>query len=146
MSFIDKISSGVTEAGNSISQKAKDISEQTKLSGEIAKNKARRDEYIMQLGEAYYQAHKNGTEGNFDELMEQIDLVDGILDNLKEGLYQIKGIVICDQCGTEVPRGSAFCPSCGAQVRQPASVRCAKCGTELAAGSRFCIKCGARIE
>ena len=34
MSIIEKLSSGVTEAGNTITQKAKGISEQTKLSGE----------------------------------------------------------------------------------------------------------------
>lgn len=138
----------MTEAGNAISQKAKDISDQTKISGEITKNKARRDEYIQKLGEAYYQQQKNGQswDENLDELIHEIDLVEGILEKLTDSLHKIKGIVMCDQCGTEVPKGSVFCPSCGAQVRQPVMIRCGKCGAELAAGSRFCVQCGAKIE
>ena len=146
MSIIDKLSSGMTEAGNTITQKAKDISEQSRISGEIAKNKSRRQEYIAKLGEAYYQAQKKGEPGDFEELIHEIDLVDGILANLTDSLYQLKGIVICEQCGTEVPKGSIFCSSCGAQVRQPNFVKCSKCGAELPLGTRFCVQCGTRIE
>ncbi len=146
MSFIDKLSSGVNEAGNTISQKAREISEQTKLTGEINKNRARRDELIRQLGESYYQAKQSGTEANFDELVHEISLVDGILAKVTESLNQLKGIVICEKCGTEISKGSAFCPSCGTPVKEPTVIRCPKCSAELAAGSRFCVYCGAKIE
>lgn len=146
MSIIDKLSSGMTEAGNTITQKAKDITEQNRIGNEISKNKARRAEYIQNLGEAYYQAQKKGEPDNFEELINQIDLVDGILKQLTDDLYQLKGIIICEQCDTEVPKGSIFCPSCGAQIKQPTTIRCGKCGTELTSGSRFCIKCGAKVE
>lgn len=146
MSIIDKLSNGMSEAGNTITQKAKDISEQSKISSEIAKNKNRRQEYITKLGEAYYQAQKKGEAANFEELIHEIDLVENIIVNLTDSLYQLKGIVICEQCGTEIPKGSAFCSSCGAQVRQPSFVKCSKCGAELPLGTRFCIKCGTRIE
>lgn len=146
MSIIDKLSSGVSEAGSTISQKAKGISEQTKLSGEISKNKARREEDIRKLGEACYQAYKAGEELSDAELFHEIELVDGILEKLTESLCQLKGIVICEKCGTEVMKGSAFCPSCGTQVRQPTVIRCPKCSAELQGGSRFCIYCGAKTE
>lgn len=146
MSIIDKLSSGVSEAGSTISQKAKGISEQTKLTSEISKNKARREECISKLGEACYQAHKAGEKLAAEELLHEIELVDGILDKLTESLCQLKGIVICEKCGTEVMKGSAFCPSCGTQVRQPSVIRCPKCSAELAGSSRFCVYCGAKIE
>lgn len=146
MSIINKLSSGMTEAGNTITQKAKGLSEQTKISGEISKNKTRREEYIRKLGEAYYQLRKTGECEELEVLVQEIDLVDGILEKLTDSLNQLKGIVVCEQCGTEVPKGSAFCPSCGNQVRQPETIRCMKCGAELAAGSRFCIQCGSKIE
>ncbi len=146
MSIIEKLSSGVTEAGNTITQKAKGISEQTKLSGEISKNKARREEYIKKLGEAYYQSQRAGEEADLSELIREIELVDGVLEKLTESLCQLKGIVICEKCGTEVMKGSAFCPSCGTAVKQPAVIRCPKCSAQLEAGSRFCVYCGAKTE
>lgn len=146
MSIIDKLSSGMSEAGSTISQKAKGISEQTKLSGEISKNKARREECIRKLGEVCYQAYKAGEEPAAEELFHEIELVDGILDKLTESLNQLKGIVICEKCGTEVMRGSAFCPSCGTQLKQPTVIRCPKCNAELQSGSRFCVYCGTKVE
>ncbi len=146
MSIIHKLSPGVSEAGNTIPQKAKGISEQTKLSSEISKNKARREECIRKLGEACYQAHKAGEEFEAQELFHELELVDGILDKLTESLCQLKGIVICEKCGTEVMKGSAFCPSCGTQVRQPEVIRCPKCSAQLPGGSRFCVYCGAKVE
>ena len=146
MSIIDKLSSGVSEAGNTITQKAKGISEQTKLSSEISKNKARREGCICKLGEVCYQAHKAGEEFEAQELFHELELVDGILDKLTESLCQLKGIVICEKCGTEVMKGSAFCPSCGTQVRQPEVIRCPKCSAQLPGGSRFCVYCGAKVE
>lgn len=146
MSIIDKLSSGVTEAGNTISQKAKGISEQTKLSGEISKNKARRDESIRKLGEVYYQARKKNEEPDAEELLREIEQVDGILEKLTESLNQLKGIVVCENCGAEIEKGNAFCPSCGTPVREPQKIRCPKCVAELPAGTRFCVYCGTKIE
>lgn len=146
MSIIDKLSSGVTEAGNTISQKAKGISDQTKLSGEISKNKARRDESIRKLGEVYYQARIKNEEPDAEELIHEIEQVDGILDKLTESLNQLKGIVICENCGTEIEKGNAFCPSCGTPVKEPQKIRCPKCVAELPAGTRFCVYCGTKIE
>lgn len=146
MSIIDKLSSGVSEAGNTITQKAKGISELTKVSGEISKNKARRDECIRKLGEAYYQSRKSGEELDADEMIRELELVDGILDKLTESLCQLKGIVICEKCGTEVAKGSAFCPACGTPIKQPTVIRCPKCSAELPGGTRFCMHCGTKIE
>lgn len=144
MSIIDKLSSGVSEAGNTISQKAKGISEQTKISGEISKNKARRAECIQKLGEAYYQSRKAGEELDADEMIHELELVDGILDKLTESLCQLKGITICEKCGTEVMKGSAFCPACGTPVKEPSVIRCPKCSAELQGGTKFCVYCGAK--
>lgn len=146
MSIIDKLSSGVTEAGNTISQKAKGISEQTKLSGELSKNKARRDDCIHKLGEAYYQARIKNEEPDVEELIHEIEQVDGILEKLTESLNQLKGIVVCENCGTEIEKGNAFCPSCGTPVKEPQKIRCPKCVAELPAGTRFCVYCGTKIE
>lgn len=146
MSIIDKLSSGVTEAGNTISQKAKGISEQTKLSSELSKNKARREECIRKLGEVYYQARKKNETPDDEELIREIEQVDGILEKLTESLNQLKGIVICEKCGTEIEKGNAFCPSCGTPVREPEKIRCPKCVAELPAGTRFCVYCGTKIE
>lgn len=146
MSIIDKLSSGVSEAGNTITQKAKGISEQTRLSSEISKNKARRDEYIQKLGEAYYQSHRTGEEADLEGIIRELELVDGILEKLTESLCQLKGIIICEKCGTEVMKGSAFCPSCGTPVKQPTVIRCPKCAAELPGGTRFCVHCGTKIE
>lgn len=146
MSIINKLSSGMTEAGNTISQKAKGITEQTKLNSEISKNRARRDEYIRKLGEACYQSHKTGEAVELDGLFHELELIDGVLEKMTESLCQLKGIIICENCGTEVAKGSAFCPACGTPVKQPTTIRCPRCGMELPGGTRFCVQCGTKIE
>lgn len=145
MSLIDKIGNGVIGAGNSISQKAKDISEQSRINSELAKYKAQKEECFKKLGEAVYGARTNGREPEVEDIIKEIQVVDGFIKNLSNSLNDVRGVVVCDSCGQEIPRDSAFCPSCGKKLELPDSLECPKCRAKLEIGAKFCVKCGTKV-
>lgn len=145
MSFFDKIGNGVVEAGNSISQKAKDISEQTRISGEINRYKAQKEEYIKKLGETVYEAKEKGEEPDIEEILASLRETDMFIKNLTNSLNDVKGIMSCGQCGSEIPRDSLFCPNCGQKVESQTKLICPKCSRELELGTKFCVGCGTKV-
>ncbi len=146
MSFFDKIGSSVTEAGNNLSQKAKELSEQNRLNGEISKKEARKRECFMVIGEMYYSSVKKGITVDFTDILAEIDTVSQECENLREELRSLKGTTVCPGCHMEVPGSSAFCPNCGTGLKkvQNGSV-CSQCGASLEGDAKFCVQCGNRV-
>ncbi len=146
MSFLDDLSSGLADVGNSISQKTKDISESTKIGIELSRNRDRRAEEILKLGEAVYADHQKGVTGDYSEILAELDRIEEVISKLQDNRAVIKGSIICDKCGAEVPQGTAFCSACGNKIRTPEFVKCPACGVELPGETKFCVKCGAKIQ
>lgn len=143
MSLFDRIGNGVVDAGNNLSQKAKELSEQNRLNSEITKRENRRKECFAMIGEMYYSALKQGTSPDFSDAVEEIDVLSEECSVLKEELRKIKGASLCPSCNMEVPGGSAFCPNCGTELkRMPV---CNRCGAPLDEGAKFCVQCGNRV-
>ena len=146
MSFMDKLGNGVAEAGFSLSQKAKDFSEQGRINEEMNRNKAKREECLKALGEAYYRAQKDGKEMDFSAQVNELDILEQALENLQKQYNALKGIAICPNCQTEISAESLFCPSCGMKMEKEAkNITCSSCGAKLEEGARFCVNCGAKL-
>lgn len=147
MSFMDKIGNGVAEAGFSISQKAKDLSEQGRIHEEINRNKAKKEECLKALGEMCYRAQKDGTSVDYAEKVNEIDILETALENLQKQYNTLKGIAICPNCQAEVSAESLFCSSCGNKMeKEEKVVTCVSCGAKLEDGARFCVNCGTKIQ
>lgn len=145
MSFLDKIGSSVAEAGDTITQKTKDLSEQNRLTKEISMRKADREACLKNLGEAVYTAKLQGTTADVDALIEQIKILDGTLRNLTLSLNDIKGIATCESCGADVQSGVQFCPNCGSKMKVQDTVSCPKCNRVFPWGTKFCVGCGTKL-
>lgn len=120
MAFFDKIGESLTSAGKEVTQKAREVSEITKLKLDIkAKEDYVQGQYAL-LGMDYYAKHKD--EENCDEA-EQFFLIREALaeiDRMEAEVLHLKGAVECQNCGAQMPVGASYCSSCGAKINDPA--------------------------
>ena len=144
MSIFDVISSGVSEAGGSLSRKAKDLTETAKISSEMNKAEGRRQECFRQIGECIYEGSKDGREADYREILSEVREIEAQLDGLRADLRKRKGLVLCPGCGRDVDRSASFCPGCGAPIA--AGNVCPACKTPLEPDAKFCIHCGHKAE
>jgi len=116
MDFLNKLGGTITEAGNAVSAKAKEVSELAKLNSKLrADENAIKDAY-EKMGKALYANRTAGTE--IPEFAEEIALIDEMKADMKlckEYIKAIKGTDICQSCGAAIETGSTFCKDCGAK-------------------------------
>ena len=119
MDFLYKLGDTITEAGNAATEKAKEVSEVTKLKCKIRKDEtAIRDAYAK-MGKAVYQCIKEKKEyPAFEKEIEIIEAAEADIKLCKEYISCIKGVDICPECGEEVEKNSTFCRYCGAKMDQ----------------------------
>ena len=147
MSFMDKLGNGVAEAGFTLSQKAKDFSEQGRIHEEITRNKNKKEECLKALGEACYRAQKEGVVMDFTAQINELDILEQALENLQKQYNVLKGIVICPKCQAEISAESLFCSSCGTKIeKEEKKVTCSSCGAQIEEGARFCVNCGTKVQ
>jgi hypothetical protein len=119
MEFLSRVSEFVTEAGNQVSQKAKDVAGLTKLNMDIRMKEDFIRRQYTEIGKQYVDLYENeanpSTEGEqvlFDE-MAKIKEARADIDRLKEELDGIKNIKKCGDCNAAVSKEAKFCPQCG---------------------------------
>lgn len=116
MGFFDNLTESLTNAGKDVTQKAKDVSELTKLKLDIKS----KEDYVMkqyaEIGKAYFEKHKD--EEGLEEA-EQFFLVKEALaeiSRMKEEVLKLQGACECPKCGAKMPGEAVFCSSCGAKM------------------------------
>ena len=112
MDFLNKLGDTLVSAGKEVGEKAKDMTDATRLQYDISKKKAEINDKYRALGKKYYAEHR-------DEKDDSIVGITAALEELHEMESQLadaKGGIKCDQCGAIVPTGSYFCGKCGAKV------------------------------
>lgn len=118
MAFFDKLGESLTTAGKEVSQKAKEVSEITKLKLDIkAKEDYVQGQYTL-LGMDYYSKHKD--EENCEEA-EQFFLIKealGEIDRMEAEVLRLQGAAECPACGARMSVNAAYCSSCGAKMRE----------------------------
>ena len=117
MDFLNKLSDTITEAGAAASEKAKEVSEVTKLKLKIRKSEAVAQEAYAKIGQSVYKSIKTEKElEDFAEEMKKIDDAKADIKLCKEYIRSIKGVDVCPSCGEDVEEDSAFCRHCGAKM------------------------------
>lgn len=148
MAFLDNLGKRASETTAKAMQKAKEMSDISKLNSMISDEETKINNVYYQIGKLYATMHINDYEEEFCGMIATLGEADAKIRNYRQQIQDIKGVVRCLQCGAEVQLGVAFCSSCGAPmpkvhpVNTDDLVRCEGCGAMIKKGVRFCTSCG----
>ena len=129
-------------------QKAQELSEISKLNGQIADEEKRLNGLYYQIGKLYVSVHGSDNEQDFSGMVSAVFEGEKKILNYKKQIQDLKGVQRCEHCGAEVPKGAAFCNACGSPMPKTESatandlIRCENCGAMVQRGMRFCTSCG----
>ena len=135
MAFFDRMKDSLTTAGQEVSQKAKNATENVRLGNLIKNNDKMVDKLLYQVGLKYYEAHgqEEGTE--YQELFAEINRLKSENAAYQQELDNLAATNKCPQCGFGNNAGAKFCISCGAPLNQTP-----------VAPALFCTECGNRLN
>lgn len=115
MEFFDKLGETIVTAGRDVTQKAKDISGVAKLKMDIKAKEEFVNRQYAEIGELYYDAHKNDVPAPFEQFESIAETLESI-EQMKKELLDLKGAKECPKCGTKTSDEASYCPSCGAKL------------------------------
>ncbi len=153
MAFFEQLGKRLSDAGQDVAQKTKNLADVTQLNSANSDKEKQIKQLMFDLGKAYFENHKNDpTAENVEKIQSIKNLYVEIHEN-HEKIKQIKGIVKCDNCGADVPVNATFCNGCGAKVNRPdpaavsanAQRFCPNCDAVVPEGNMFCTKCGTKL-
>lgn len=117
MGFLDQMGDAVSSLASKGKAKTKEIKDTTKLSSSIRNAQHEIEQSYMEIGKAYYEAHKDDDNPEFPQIGSITENLKKIED-LKEQRDEVKGIGHCPQCGAQIHTTDMFCPNCGAKVHE----------------------------
>ncbi|MCM1539096.1 MAG: zinc ribbon domain-containing protein [bacterium] len=120
MAFFEQLGKTLNEASDNLKRKTQNFSEVNSLEKQVNANQSAVQNLYVEIGRAYYEAHKGDMQGDY---VEQCRMITDMLNQIAQLQDQIrikKGIQLCPNCGAQLALGSMFCAGCGAQVAQPA--------------------------
>ena len=152
MSFFDNIGSKASAAGQAAAEKARNFAEVNRLSGVISDHEKRISRLYFEIGQSYYERHKDDPEAEELERIAAITDTNEKIAVCRNQIKTLKGVEKCPNCGADVQNGSQFCNNCGTRI-PPASMKtapktgltCPTCGTELESNAAFCFNCGTKL-
>ena len=152
MSFFDNIGSKASAAGQAAAEKARNFAEVNRLSGVISDHEKRISRLYFEIGQSYYERHKDDPEAEELERIAEITDTNEKIAVCRNQIKTLKGVEKCPNCGADVQNGSQFCNKCGTRM-PPASMKtapkagltCPTCGTELESDAAFCFNCGTKL-
>lgn len=140
MAFFEKIGGAITSGVGATANKAKDITDQSKLSSEINSKKKEVKEIYTSIGKLYVEG---ADEAKLLELKNNALELIKVIDALEEKYNDAKGLKKCELCGEVIDNASVFCAHCGGKQTTRVN-KCVKCRTVLADGVAFCFNCGTK--
>lgn len=150
MGFFDNIGKTLSNAGQTIAQKSKDVVDTAKLNSSINDEQKKITAAYEKIGKLYVERHSDCPEPEFVEYFDAIKASEDVIAECQQKLKDLKGVTICPACGKEVDNDAMFCPNCGnrmhtekPKVQEPT---CPNCGAVLTPGSKFCTSCGVAVE
>ncbi|MCD8120506.1 MAG: zinc ribbon domain-containing protein [Lachnospiraceae bacterium] len=120
MAIFDDFGKKVTQMGQGAVAKAKNMTDQAKLHGQINEEEKKIGDSYRKIGELFYGVRGGRDLPEYQVLMDEIDATKERIEELKHQLQVAKGMVICPECGAEVSINATFCPNCGTKMPQPA--------------------------
>ncbi|MCR5098355.1 MAG: zinc ribbon domain-containing protein [Lachnospiraceae bacterium] len=112
MDFFDKLGDRLIEVGREVSDRARDVSDSTKMQYEIRRKKQELDEIYKDLGRKYYEDNKDSADDQITAIRETL----AEIEEMEVKVAGFKGGRRCNKCGAVVPMDSGYCNKCGAKL------------------------------
>ena len=136
MEFIDKLSAGLTNAGRTVSQSAKNFSDTNKLKNEISAEKRNIQQKYAEIGQLYYEKLNNDPGCDFfpevDSIMTSMRHIEALEAEIMEVQNRRPELVTVE-------------PRVGDPSIRPSAMVCMQCGQTFDAGQTFCSNCGQKL-
>ncbi len=133
MSFPDKISANLTNAGRTVSQSLKNFSDATSLQKEMSAEKRNIKAKFYEIGQLYYEMFKDDPGADFFEQVESITNSQIRIEELEAQIAEVKerkpelvqipstpkvkpSAMVCMQCGSTYDTTHTFCANCGQKL------------------------------
>lgn len=148
MGFLNNLKETVTDAGQTVANKGKEISGNAKLNNKIRDNNKSIDALKIQIADIFLADCSETAGPEYAELIQQINTLKDENAELQKEINANKGIeegCKCPKCGAENAAGAKFCMSCGAEIaaqEAPAEKFCQSCGSSNSIDAAFCTSCG----
>lgn len=149
MAFFDQMKNKLTATSQSAVQKAKDLTETTRLNGQVNEAGKEINELYRKLGFEIFQAYRENPMPEGAELIAQLNELHEKVEALKAQIQAINKANLCPQCGAKITKDMVFCSGCGCklpEVEEKQPRLCAGCGAVLEEDALFCTNCGSRVE
>ena len=114
MDFFDKLGDRLIEVGREVSDRAKDVSDSTRMQYEIRKKKQELDDAYKTLGKRYYEENKDSADDEITLIRETL----AEIEDMEIQVAGLKGGRRCPKCGAVVPMDSGYCNKCGAKLEE----------------------------
>lgn len=152
MAFFDNMKGKISQTSSSTVQKAKDLSEITRLNRLISESENQISELYGRIGYEVYRAYHENPLPEVSELINQVTETHKNIVTYREQIQTINNANTCPQCHSKISKGMAFCSGCGYKLtitettESPVqSAFCSNCGASISADSMFCASCGQKL-
>ena len=112
MDFFDKLGDRLIEVGREVSDRARDVSDSTKIQYDIRKKKQDLDDLYKGLGKKFFEENKDSDDEKIAAIRDAISEI----EDMEKRVADLKGGRRCSKCGAVVPMDSGYCNKCGAKL------------------------------
>ncbi|MDE6005532.1 MAG: zinc ribbon domain-containing protein [Oscillospiraceae bacterium] len=141
MGFFDKLKVNAKNAGKTIEQKAKNLSEANKLNTQLKAEERNIQQNLIAIGQKYYDLYKESPDEEFQEMVEAIIKSEQKIDELKQ---EIEAIRAREPELDPIPEEATITEPVNTPA-EPSAMVCMNCGNTYEAGNTFCAVCGQKL-
>lgn len=155
MAFLDTVGAKLSNFGNDVSNKTKNMVEMNNLNSQLKSCEDQLKNYYCEIGRAYYES---ADQSKLDPIMRgrfaKVDEANEAIEHINNAIKKTKGAVPCPSCGSLMASDTLFCSACGSRLdgvlddevaEIPEKFKCSQCGQIMKAGATFCVGCGAKL-
>ena len=154
MAFFDEMDRKLSQFGQSVSNKSREVSEGMRLSSAIKAEEEKQNNLYREVGKYYFENCAANAEGQLKVLCDQIVASMELTSPYQQQPNVLQGMVSCPNCGAQISANSGFCNVCGSKIEKQVSPApqlgagkiCPKCQKTVEADALFCTFCGNQFE